>query len=103
MLATPFDGRFAVYGSKGWAEVRDKAHPEAPRGGVFTKKLRNEEKSAIDFPSSAAVLDNLEAFAEAAMGGAPYPVPQEEMLANIAALEAVFRSARSGRVEAVES
>ena len=32
ILATPFDGRFAVYGSKGWAEVRDKAHPESPRG-----------------------------------------------------------------------
>src|SRR3954464_3503217 len=35
-LATPFDGRFAVYGSKGWAEVRDKTHPEAPEGWVLT-------------------------------------------------------------------
>jgi predicted dehydrogenase len=32
ILATPFEGRFAVYGSKGWAEVRDKAHPESPEG-----------------------------------------------------------------------
>ncbi|HEX2546915.1 MAG TPA: Gfo/Idh/MocA family oxidoreductase, partial [Ramlibacter sp.] len=27
ILATPFAGRFAVYGSQGWAEVRDKTHP----------------------------------------------------------------------------
>ena len=32
ILATPFDGRLALYGNKGWAEVRDKAHPEAPLG-----------------------------------------------------------------------
>jgi len=31
-LATPFDGRFAVYCSKGWVEIRDKANPEAPEG-----------------------------------------------------------------------
>ena len=49
-----------------------------------------------------AVLANLEAFAEAASGGAPYPVPQGEMIANVSALEAIFRSAQSGRVENVE-
>jgi len=47
------------------------------------------------------VLANLEAFAEAAGGGAPYPVPQAQMIANICALEAVVRSTQSGRVEPV--
>src|SRR5690606_25328649 len=103
VLATPFDGRFAVYGSKGWAEARDKTHPEAPRGWVLTRKFRGKEKESVELPPATPVLKNLEAFAEAALGGTPYPVPQEEMLANIAALEAVFRSAESGRVEAVES
>src|SRR5882724_7285831 len=37
ILATPFDGRFAVYGSLGWMEVRDKAHPEAPKGWTLTR------------------------------------------------------------------
>jgi predicted dehydrogenase len=41
ILATPFDGRFAVYGSNGWAEVRDKAHPEDPQGWVLTVTLKN--------------------------------------------------------------
>jgi len=103
ILATPFDGRFAVYGSKGWAEVRDKAHPESPRGWTLTTHLRGGEKQSRDFPPAKAVLANLEAFAEAAMGGAPYPVPQAEMIANVSALEAIFRSAASGNVERVDN
>ena len=102
ILATPFDGRFALYGSEGWAEVRDKAHPEAPQGWTLTVSLRGKERSSVEYPVSQAVLANLEAFAEAAQGGAPYPVPQEQMIANVSALEAVFRSAKSGSVEEVE-
>ena len=35
------------------------------------------EKTAREYPPAKAVLANLEAFADAATGGAPYPVPQE--------------------------
>src|SRR5438105_271587 len=103
VLATPFDGRFAVYGNKGWAEVRDKAHPESPQGWTLTRAYRGGKKETREYPPAKAVLANLEAFAEAATGGTPYPVPQEEMIANVSALEAIFKSAESGRVEAVES
>ena len=103
ILATPFDGRFAVYGSKGWAEVRDKAHPESPRGWTLTAHLRGGEKETRDYPPAKAVLANLEAFADAAVGGAPYPVPQAEMIANVSALEAIFRSAARGEVQRVDN
>jgi predicted dehydrogenase len=103
VLATPFDGRFAVYGNQAWAEVRDKAHPEAPRGWTLTVHRRNKEKTVKEYAPANAVLANLEAFAEAAGGGAPYPVPQEQMIANVAALEAIFKSAASGQIEKVES
>jgi predicted dehydrogenase len=103
VLATPFDGRFAVYGNRAWAEVRDKAHPEAPEGWVLTVKKRNSQPHSISFPPAKAVLANLEAFADAAAKRAPYPVPQEQMIANVCALEAVFRSALSGKAETVES
>jgi predicted dehydrogenase len=103
VLATPFDGRFAVYGNKGWAEVRDKAHPESPQGWTLTVQRRGQEKQVCEYPPAKAVLANLEAFAEAATGGAPYPVPQSEMIANVSALEAIFRSAQHGRVEQVEN
>ena len=101
ILATPFDGRFAVYGSKGWAEVRDKAHPESPQGWTLTTHIRGNERRTREFPPAKAVLANLEAFADAALDGAPYPVPQEQMIANVCALEAIFRSAASGKVEGV--
>jgi predicted dehydrogenase len=103
LLATPFDGRFAVYGNQGWAEVRDKAHPESPQGWTLTVRRRGQEREVREYPPAKAVLANLEAFADAAIGGAPYPVPQSEMIANVSALEAIFRSAQSGRVEPVEN
>jgi hypothetical protein len=56
-----------------------------------------------DYPPAKAVLANLEAFADAAAGRAPYPVPQDQMIANVSALEAVFRSVKSGTVETVEN
>lgn len=101
ILATPFDGRFAVYGSKGWAEIRDKSHPESPEGWTLTTVRRGLGRSVTEFPPAAPVRHNLEAFADAATGGAPYPVPQQQMLDTVAALEAIFRSAESGRVEMV--
>ena len=101
ILATPFDGRFAVYCNKGWIEVRDKTHPEAPEGWVLTKCLRGGRRERVEYPPADNVLANLEAFADAAERRAPYPVPQREMIANISALEAIFRSARSGVPELV--
>ena len=102
-LATPFDGRFAVYCSKGWVEVRDKTHPEAPEGWTLTVVPRGKERMVKSYPPAKAVLANLEAFADAASGGKPYPVPQEEMIANVSALEAIFKSAASGKIEEVVS
>ena len=92
-----------MYCSHGWAEVRDKAHPEAPQGWTLTTKRRGKEREMREFPPAKAVLANLEAFAEAALGGKPYPVPQSEMIANVSALEAIVRSAASGKVENVEN
>ena len=102
ILATPFAGRFAVYGSQGWAEVRDKTHPEAPEGWTLTTCLRGQKAVAVEMLPAPAVLNNLEAFADAAEGRAPYPVPREQMVANVSALEAIFRSAKSGGIEQVE-
>ena len=51
VLATPFDGRFALYGNKGWAEVRDKAHPEAPQGWTLTTSFRGAEKKIHGIPA----------------------------------------------------
>jgi predicted dehydrogenase len=105
ILATPFAGRFAIYGSKGWVDVRDRVHPEASQGWTVATCVRGENGGQpvfTEFPAASGVVANLEAFASAAQGGAPYPVPQEQMIANISALEAIFKSAASGRLETVE-
>lgn len=96
ILATPFDGRFTVYCSKGWIEVRDKAHPSTPAGWTLTQVVSGDKRTTVDYPPSSSVLANLEAFADAVEGRAPYLVPQSEMIANIEALEAIIRSAASG-------
>ena len=97
ILATPFDGRFAVYCNKGWIEVRDKAHPATPEGWTLTKVVSGDQRVTREYPPASSILANLEAFADAAEGGTPYPVTQKEMVANIAALEAIIESARTGQ------
>jgi predicted dehydrogenase len=101
VLATPFMGRLALYGSKGWMEIRDRTHPENPTGWDVTSVHRNEVPTSAFYPPHPAVRDNLEAFGRAALGLAPYPVTLDEMLANVRSFEAIQRSVRSGNIEAV--
>ena len=100
-LATPFISRFAVYGTHGWVEVRDKAHVEAPEGWVVIKGMKGERIATEEIGPAEAVLDNLEAFANAVRGKASYPITGDQLVANISLLESIVRSASSGRVEAV--
>jgi predicted dehydrogenase len=102
ILATPFEGRFAVYGSQGWVEIRDRSHPENPSGWDVTTTLRGQQPTRRFYPPHPTVQANLEAFARAIRGVAPYPVSRAEMLANVAALEAIMQSAGDGRLHAVE-
>jgi len=102
MFGPPFSIRFAVYGNKGWAEICDKSHPAAPEGWRLTTCRHNSKPQTVEYPAMSMVLANLEAFAEAAAGGRPYPVPHEDMIANIAAFEAICNAAHSGQIVSVE-
>jgi len=101
ILATPFVGRVAVFGSRGWAEIRDRTHPERPTGWDITTVHRGEAPTTRFLPPHPAVRDNLESFGRAAAGGAPYPVGLEEIVANVRTFEAITRSVLSGRIERV--
>lgn len=103
LLATPYDGRFALYGTQAWADIRDLSHPDTPSGAALTICHKGGRQEHLDFPIISAVRVNIESFADAAEGRAAYPVPQEEMVWNIAALECVFKSTVSGRVEKVSA
>ena len=101
ILATPFDGRFAVYCSKGWMDIRDKSHPASPAGWTMTKVVAGDKRTVVEYAPASGVLANLEAFADAAEGRTPYGITQDEMIWNIAALEAVTASAATGGKVAV--
>ena len=97
MLSTPFYARFAIFGSKGWIEVRDKSHVENPSGWIVTRSAPNDGSVVEDYPVATPVLDNVEAFAAAVAGQqADYPIALQDMLDTTAALEAIAESADSG-------
>jgi predicted dehydrogenase len=100
-LATPFMGRLALLGSKGWMEIRDRDHPENSTGWDVTRVHREEVPTTTFYPPHPAVRDNLEAFGRAALGKAPYPVSLDEMLANVRSFEAIQRSVKSGAIEVI--
>ena len=100
-LANPFMSRFTVYGSKGWIDIRDKAHVEAPEGWMVTSAMVGGRIATLEIPSAEPVKDNLVAFARAVRGVETYPITAQHLVDNIALLEAVFASALSGKIEAV--
>jgi predicted dehydrogenase len=101
ILATPFVGRVAVFGSQGWMEIRDRTHPEHPTGWDVTAVHRGQPPATHFLQPHPSVRDNLEAFARAIAGQAPYPVSLEEIGLNVRTFEAITRSALSGRIESV--
>jgi predicted dehydrogenase len=97
ILKTPHFMRFHVYGSEGWVEVRNGTHPDTP-GGVtdWAHCARGGSPVHERLEWTDAVVANLEAFAAAVSGDAPYPWSDEELIGNIAVYEAIVASAESG-------
>jgi predicted dehydrogenase len=100
---------FQVFGTKGWVRLEGMTHV----AGASSEERRTTLFGACKFQPAkgpaetwqASKLDvtraTLEAFAQAASGGAPFPIPVEEMIHGASVTEAVVRSAASGKVEQV--
>jgi predicted dehydrogenase len=93
ILVTPLYLRFTVFGSQAWVEVRNETHPDTPGPATLTLRQRDGRHETIEYAWTDAVRANLEAFARAAEGKGSYPFTDEQKIANIAALEAICRSA----------
>jgi predicted dehydrogenase len=87
--ATPLYWRIHVFGSEGSAEVLDEVTMVIRKSGVMPQTVTY---AAID--TLAAELD---AFANAIAGNRPFPVPEREVLATLAAFEAALASMASGQ------
>ncbi len=88
LAATARCWQLRVLGTRGWAQLRDLARLEtAPLEGA---------PSVEDFPAVPMERLELEAFARACRGAAPYPVPLDEVANGVSAWEAIARSAAAG-------
>jgi predicted dehydrogenase len=91
--AGPMYWRVHVFGTKGWAEVLGETRLiVAPLG---------QEPQTRTLPASDSLAALLEMFAVAVEGGAPFPVPPDEMLDLVGAFEALVASIEAGRPVAV--
>jgi predicted dehydrogenase len=97
VLATPFYSRLTVFGSEGWAEVRDASHPDQSGPSTLTAQRRAFGPIVTTLPGKDAVRANLERFALSLGGEASYPFTEEQILGNIAVMVAVSRSILDGR------
>jgi predicted dehydrogenase len=109
MTATGPGFSFQVFGSKGWVRLEGMTHvagasSEERRTRLFgTCKFQPAKGPAETWEAERLDVTraSLEAFARAARGGPPYPIPTDEMVHGVAVTEAIVRSASSDKVEKV--
>ena len=87
--ATPFYWRIHVFGAAGSAEVLGETELTLRKSGAMPQPFRLE-------PADSLVAE-LEAFAGAIEGAAPFPVTSAQMLDTVAAFEATLRAIETGR------
>jgi predicted dehydrogenase len=99
-LATAVGYRLSVFGSKGCGELvtpelnfHFTAIPEAMPAGRQTQPA----PEIIEHRGFNGIRAELEAFAAAIRGEAPYPIPADEVLHGVAAFEAIVQSAATHR------
>jgi len=87
--ATPFYWRVHVFGTRGSAEVLDETTMVVRKSGHAPREIK--------FAQDDTLAAELDAFADAVEHGHPFPVPEQDVLATLAAFEAVLRSMQSGQ------
>ncbi|WP_088344528.1 MULTISPECIES: Gfo/Idh/MocA family oxidoreductase [Rhodomicrobium] len=97
ILVTPLYINFVVFGSDAWAELRNHTHPDTPGPSTLTVQHRDGRRDVRQFAWTDTVRANIEQFARAVTGEAPYPFTDAEKIGNIAALEAICQSAATGQ------
>jgi predicted dehydrogenase len=94
VIATAECWRLQVFGSKGWASVGSIPHLHT---WSLTTCMVNAQPTVIDYPQTSSERAELEGFADAIEGRAPYACPSEDAVHGVAVLEAIITSARSGQ------
>ena len=101
--ATPFYGRFAVYGEQGWVDIHEMAHGAAPGETHMTICNKAGERELKIFQPIDTVTLNFDSWAAAAEGNGTYRFNDMERISNVAVLEALARSTQTGQAELVDN
>ena len=97
ILVTPMFVRFQAFGSTAWVEARSDQHPGQPGITKLTLARTGQERVVKDLDYIDTVRVNLDAFADAVTGVAPYPISDAEKLGNIAVVDAIIESVNTGK------
>lgn len=94
-LAVPKVLYLNVYGTEG------NVYTEGEGARLFVQKKGSEEKMPVSMPAVDIIREELEDFARAVRGEGAYEVTPQDAIRVVAVLEAVVRSAETGRAVAV--
>ncbi len=86
--ASPLYFRIHVFGDEGSVEALDEARTII--------RLKGGKTEVKDFPKIDSIRAEIDAFADAVSGVAPYPITTTEMVNTIASFEAVINSIKTG-------
>jgi predicted dehydrogenase len=92
--ASPIYWRVHVFGDEGSVEALGETEVVMrARGGKVERR---------EFPKVDSIRAEIDAFADAASGGSPYPITPAEMVNTIAAFEAVIQSMETGKPVSID-
>jgi predicted dehydrogenase len=100
VLYTPLYLRFTVFGTKAWVEYRNATHPDTPGPATLTIGRTGQPEEVRHYEWTDSVRANLDEFARAATGRGTYRFRDDELIGNVAILQAIAASAAgAGTVE----
>jgi len=94
--ATPYYGRFTLFGNEMWVEARDDAHPQEGGKTHLITCGKDGVQHTRTFEAKDPVRANLEEWADAVAGRGGYRFTDSQRIGNVAVLEAIAKSVESG-------
>ncbi|MCZ6584876.1 MAG: Gfo/Idh/MocA family oxidoreductase [Gammaproteobacteria bacterium] len=94
--ATPYYGRFTVFGDRMWVEARDDSHPQHGGKTHLITCGKDGVQHTRTFDAKDPVRANLEEWADAVTNGAKYRFSDDQRIGNVAVLEAITKSVENG-------
>ena len=101
MATTPYYSRLSMFGTDAWLEVRDTAHPQMGGEAHIVIGTKDGSQNIHTKGPKNAVKANLEEWADAVEGGSRYRFSNQQLIDNVAVLEAIGKSIKSRKWEKV--